>query len=219
MKLEFSKFFTQLHSSHSVQNIKDEQHILAVGCSHTYGVGINKDDCYVSRLEKHYNTVTVNLGIPGGNHTLCSRNILHWITKVNIPQLIIAQWPNPVRRISWIGELGQLENVGSCSKTFREILHDGEENFYADWINSIISTNILCKSKGISIINIMLDNIEPCYYLPIEYYGIKLHVDEKQPGLTWFFDEKASDGLHHSAACHQKWAERLIGIIDENTSQ
>jgi hypothetical protein len=218
MTLEFSKFFTQLHNLHPVPDVQNQQHMLIVGCSHTYGTGIHYDDCYAKQLEKHYNIVSINLGIPGGNHTICSNNILQWIQSGRRPKFVVAQWPNAIRRVSWVGNIGQTENIGSCGTTFRSILRDSEENFYADWLSSIISTNMLCKAMNIPIINLLLDNMEPRYFTPLNFYSIDLHVDEKQPGRTWFFDAGASDGLHHSAVCHRKWAERLIGIIDENTA-
>ena len=49
--------------------------------------------------------------------------------------------------------------------------------------------------------------------------GIVLHMDEKLPGKTWLFDNAANDNMHHSARCHRAWADRLVGLIDENTSR
>ena len=71
----------------------------------------------------------------------------------------------------------------------------------------------------VPIVNIMLENLEEQYYLQLKKEGVVLHVDEKLPGKTWLFDSAANDNQHHSARCHRAWADRLIGLLDENTTR
>jgi len=61
----------------------------------------------------------------------------------------------------------------------------------------------------------MLESIDQPFLDRLAQNNIKLHIDEKLPGRTWFFDSAADDKSHHSPWCHQKWSERLIEIIDE----
>jgi hypothetical protein len=35
-----------------------------LGCSHTFGVGVDSSECYVSLLEKYYNTTIINTARP-----------------------------------------------------------------------------------------------------------------------------------------------------------
>ena len=42
---------------------------------------------------------------------------------------------------------------------------------------------------------------------------IKVHLDEKDLGRIWHFDSAATDGMHHSEQCHQKWADRILTLI------
>jgi hypothetical protein len=216
MTLDFNTFFTKPQSMHTLIDGSGE-HILVAGCSHTYGVGIDIKDCYVNILADYYGIPTVNLGIPGGNHMLCSNNILQWV-KDKRPTSIVVQWPDPIRLTVWYSEKGQLENIHSCNEAFKQLLKSGEENFYASWLNSVITINMLCRALQIPIVNMLLGTIEQQHLDTLRFYGIDLHIDEKQPGRNWIFDSQASDKMHHSSRCHRQWAERIIGILDENTA-
>lgn len=192
-------------------------HFLAVGCSHTAGVGIKPNECYISKLQQHYGIKIYNLAQPGGNHTLCNLNILSWLSKGFCPHLVIAQWPNPIRRIAWTDNLGILQNINNKDQIFDRILVAGEQNFYADWLLTIFNVNEICKAFKIKIINILLEDIDECYNQILISKNIILHQDKKIPGQSWIFDCASADGVHHSEKCHEQWKNRLIGLIDENT--
>jgi hypothetical protein len=194
-------------------------HAIATGCSHTAGTGNNINDCYVSVLEKHYELPIHNWATAGGS---CNDVLLHIVKAVrqpHAPKFIIAQWPNPIRRTAWINGKKYLQNINSCDESFMMLLKNGEENFYEPWIQSIIIANLLTRQASIPVINIMLENIDQQYHDRLTESNIELHVDEKLPGRTWLFDSAAEDKLHHSIQCHQQWAQRLIGLIDENTTR
>lgn len=194
-------------------------HAMVTGCSHTAGVGIDLTDCYVSLLEKHYQFSVVNHGVPGGGSTDVSIKIINSIKQTDKPKFIVAQWPNPFRKHLWINDRLVLQNVNCSDESFRLLLKNGDANFYEPWMHSIVTANLLCELAQIPLINIMLENIHQQYHVRLQQHNIHLHTDEKLPGKTWFFDNGSSDGLHHSPWCHQQWAERLIGIIDEHTTR
>lgn len=198
--------------------LKSVDHFLAVGCSHTAGVGVNEDECYVSKLQKHYGIDVYNLAVPGGNHTLCNLNILSWLSKGFQPKIIIAQWPHPIRQLVWNQTRAVLQNINSKDSVFDSLLSYGEQNFYADWLLAIYNVNEVCRSRKIKIINILLEDIDEFYNQLLVKQDIILHQDKKLPGETWFFDNGGTDGLHHSERCHEQWKTRLIGLIDENTT-
>jgi hypothetical protein len=191
---------------------------MAAGCSHTAGVGIELHDCYASCVGRHYNMSVLNNGVPSGNHTHVLMNIVETLKIKHRPEFIIAQWPNPIRRTIWVNGIEQLQNIHTAGPAFALLLKNGEENFYEDWLQSIIVGNLLCKLADVPIVNIMLEDIEDCYHVRLGNENIKLHTDQKLPGLTWLFDSAATDQLHHSAYCHRQWANRLIGLIDEITT-
>jgi hypothetical protein len=192
---------------------------IAAGCSHTAGVGIELHNCYASYVSRHYNIPVLNLGVPAGNHAHVLMNIVETLKDEHRPAFVIAQWPNPIRRTVWTNGVDQLQNIHNAGPAFTLLLKSGEENFYEDWLQSIIVSNLLCKLAEVPIVNIMLEDIEDRYHVQLDNKHIKLHTDQKLPGLTWLFDSAATDQLHHSAYCHKQWADRLIGLIDEITTR
>jgi hypothetical protein len=95
----------------------------------------------------------------------------------------------------------------------------GEKNLYDKWVCHVMTTNILCNQLGIPIFNIQLEWVYPQALEILKSNGILSHCDKKTPDNTWLFDSNASDKLHHSGLCHSQWAERIMRIINENTSQ
>jgi len=218
VKFQLETYFDKIHSRWPISEMVDKQDWLAVGCSHTAGYGVEQEEIYVSRLSQHYNRPIHNAALGSGNHAVCRHNIELWLEKYGCPELIIAQWPNPVRRTIWHGNQGNLCTIQTSDVLFQTMAKTGENNFYVDWMSSIIAANRLCKHLKIRIINVLLENVDSTYHDILQRQGIILHVDEKLPGKSWIFDSAGSDNQHHSARCHQLWAERMIGIIDEITT-
>jgi hypothetical protein len=215
---QLETYFNKIHSRWPISSTVNAQDWLAVGCSHTAGYGVEREEIYVSRLNQHYNRSIHNAALGTGNHAVCRHNIELWIEKYGCPQLIIAQWPNPIRRTIWNGDWGNLCTIQSPDTLLQTMVKSGENNFYVDWVSSVLAANQLCKHLGIQIINILLENIDSKYHDILHNHDIILHVDEKLPGKSWIFDNAGSDNQHHSARCHQFWTERMIGIIDEVTT-
>lgn len=195
------------------------KYAVAAGCSHTAGTGNSIDDCYVSVLERHYGFEIKNWAVPGGNCNHVLMAVVKAVQQDSRPTFVIAQWPNVFRRTLWYGDRDIKQNINSADDSFKLLLEKSEQNFYEPWMQSVIIANLLGKQSGTPIINILLESIEQKYLDRLAKSNIELHTDQKLPGLTWFFDSNAQDKLHHSPWCHQKWAERLIGIIDAYTTR
>lgn len=191
---------------------------IALGCSHTAGVGIETHDCYVSVLGQLLNTHIKNLGVPGGNFSHVQHALVTALKSPQPPNLVIAQWPNPIRLTVWHDKRASYENLNNASPAFKQLLRTGEKNFYQPWLDAIVVCNLLCQQAHVPIINIMIEDIEPQYHAALACENIVLHVDRKLPGQTWLMDSAASDNLHHSAHCHQQWANRLLGLLNEYTA-
>ena len=188
---------------------------LALGCSHTAGVGIDPADCYVSVLSTMLDTLIINQGVGGGNAGHVQSNLVQALKQPQSLDFVIAQWPNPFRRTTWYNDRSCSENINSSGKAFEQLLRDGKKNFYQPWIDSILVCNLLCKATAIPIVNIMIEDVPTEYHDMLAVEKIVLHVDRKLPNETLLMDNKANDNLHHSAICHKQWAERLIGLINE----
>lgn len=188
-------------------------YFLAVGCSHTAGVGIQSDEIYVQCLSRDIGLDCINLSYNGCDSEYTLQQIVKTLRKDQLPNFIIAQWPNIFRKTFYNDKEFYFENVNSSGEIFNKLLKLSENNFVKPWIQHMVTADTLADSIGIPIYHIYLDYTD----VKIEN-NIKLHQDFKRPGETWLFDNGASDGLHHSAKCHRAWADRLNRIINEDTA-
>lgn len=191
---------------------------VAIGCSHTAGVGVDPADCYVSVLGQMLEKDIKNLGVPGGNADDVVNHLIDELKNTR-PEFVIAQWPNPIRRTIWHNKKLRRETISNPSVAFLELLRADEENFYQHWIQCIVVSNMLCQLAQVTCVNIMIEDVDLSYHELLAKENIVLHVDKKLPGETWLMDSRASDNLHHSARCHKQWATRLFGLIDEHTTR
>lgn len=90
------------------------------------------------------------------------------------------------------------------------------ESFVREWQDSIIDLN---SKFGTKLINLCLESNDNGSVIQsvqdLLDQGIVLHIDEKIPNKTWHFDSRAADNLHHSEYCHERWAARVLTIINK----
>jgi hypothetical protein len=75
------------------------KNVVVLGCSHTFGEGLEEEEIWVSRVAKESNKILRwwNLGQPGSSADQMIR-ILYGTEKVLFPKIIIACWPAWSRR-------------------------------------------------------------------------------------------------------------------------
>jgi hypothetical protein len=75
------------------------KNVVVLGCSHTFGEGLEENETWVSQVAKNSNKILRwwNLGQPGASADLMTR-ILYGSEKVLFPKIIIACWPARSRR-------------------------------------------------------------------------------------------------------------------------
>ena len=75
------------------------KNVVVLGCSHTFGEGLEENETWVSQVAKESNKILRwwNLGQPGASSDLMIR-ILYGTEKVLFPKIIIACWPAQSRR-------------------------------------------------------------------------------------------------------------------------
>jgi len=75
------------------------KNVVVLGCSHTFGEGLEEKETWVSQVAKDSNKILRwwNLGQPGASADLMIR-ILYGTEKVLFPKIIIACWPAQSRR-------------------------------------------------------------------------------------------------------------------------
>jgi len=189
-------------------------YLLVAGCSHTQGVGVDPDQTWAHQLAVALDLDLVNLGRESACAKFVSDTLINYLHQASAaPLLVIAQWPNPYRSMKVIDQKIHFYNVNSIDQDFKQRLKNDPNSFVDEWRHSIVQFNTYCSTR---VVNICLETKQDFIIQPVQYLlekNIILHTDEKLPGKTWHFDSAARDGRHHSHACHKKWAERLLTIL------
>jgi hypothetical protein len=197
--------------------IKDK-HFVTTGCSHTSAIGLNISQGYTQQLSDDLQMLGINLSRPGGNHQICVHNITRWV-RHSRPEFVIVQWPHPIRKLIWRNGGAAILNVhADQDPLFNTMLRYGEENFYCEWIQSMLTITALCEGMNIPCVQWSLDEIDPVYHQILKNNNIVLY-SNNETSSVWHRDNSAADRRHHSEKCHAQWAQKLKGILNEHTTR
>lgn len=216
MKLHdyFNGTWTGVRQPNGVQ----DPHFVTTGCSHTGATGLDIGQGYTQKLANDLGIAGINLSLPGGNHQICAYNITRWL-RHSRPEFVIAQWPHPVRKLIWRNRGAAVLNVhADKDPLFDTMLRYGEENFYCEWLQSMLTITVLCETADIPCVHWSLDVIDPVYQQILSDNNIVLHSNDKHSN-AWHRDNSARDRQHHSEKCHAQWAQKLKGLLNEHTTQ
>ena len=84
-------------TSHNFDGLKDNEFILATGCSYTFGLGIDEPSRWSNQLEKQLDIPVVNLGVAASDIQTVIGNVCAYIANFNKPKAIVIQIPEPTR--------------------------------------------------------------------------------------------------------------------------
>jgi hypothetical protein len=186
-------------------------YFVALGCSHTAGLGVHLEDTYCHLLSTELNLPYLNFGFPGGaqnlvwtNATLLAKN------SKQLPKFVILQWPE-IERLTIFHEEGIslfLPNFhgGDYAKPADKKLYISmlkSENFlYAQAIVYFQSTNLMLNSLGIKTINFTLSEMAS------ELFDIHCF-------KGWGMDESlaARDLIHPGPIHHRQMLEFIKGQL------
>jgi hypothetical protein len=196
-----------------------DNYSIAIGCSHTEGVGLPYEFIYSNQLSRQLGLRVVNLGVASSNAIFVKKNILSWVNNIQkIPKFVVVQWPNPYRMFVYENNFAHFELVQSPSQCLvHRVIKLSENNLLESWVSSIIEANTILRLLNI-----------PCYnihFLAGDTYSkeiqeiliknkIKMYFNDSCNSI-WNLDSNAFDKSHHSIQCHEQWANRLINIIHE----
>ncbi len=210
MSLVFDRFFGRAIDH------QPPLYFLTAGCSHTSAVGVDNHENWTQRLSHIVGMPGVNMAEPGGNAWVVSARIGRWFLSSNKPKFVVVQWPHPMRTTVWKSTMGELYNVHNLEdKLFQLKLEYGEWNFWAEWMQSIITTNAICIGHGVPIVNFSVDPVDEHFVQLLESNKITLYDDP----MMWMRDKNGSDQRHNGPLCHQQWATQLSKLINEITSR
>lgn len=191
-----------------------KKNAVVLGCSHTFGVGLDDNQHWVHHLSQH-NTDLIrwwNLGTPGASGDTVLR-ILQGAEYVLYPKIIIIMWPSVTRRENFAEiDYYKYETNESDKHNFHRNLFLAEKFakyndakiwhcFAQDDPNELgdFSTNVWTKT-----------NLKNCYP---KWSKIKSHQKDRE--LISEVD-KAKDGLHYGPKHHATFTEDFLTMFGNN---
>jgi hypothetical protein len=197
-------------------NKEINNYIVISGCSLTEGHGLHLEQTWGNKLKEQLNIPVVNLAKGGANAEFVSQNLINWInSKFTKPTAIIAQWPSPYRVTHWNRKLAQFVLNQNSDDLYNLKVKQGDESFYLPWITNIVRLDSVCRLANIPVLHLCLEALEvvnPALNI-LKQYDIHLHLDLKEPELTWHFDSSALDNMHHSEWCNEQWVKRILTLL------
>ena len=188
-----------------------KKNVVVLGCSHTYGVGLEDNEHWVYFLSRH-NTKRLrywNLGQPGASADQIVR-ILHGTEKLIFPKIIIVCWPLWHRRERLDQQPMSLTSDNEYLKTETE--HTDRQNFLKNvfQVEKFAEKNS-CKTfhcfadesyqEHLEGLNVLQDyTIRNCWPYWDKFEQRTIHND---PSL-------ASDGEHYGVEHHEHFAKLFL---------
>jgi hypothetical protein len=190
------------------------KNIAVLGCSHTFGEGLEQPEIWISQLEKLLNNKRLrfwNLAQPGASPDMCVR-MLYASEKVLFPKIIIVCWPAWSRRerldiypISITSDDNSLkyENSVTDQNNFLKCVFQVEK--FAEYNNAVV---FHCFAQDIYMIpdtRYVLDDssLRSCWPVWDNHHGADARrTIEGKPDL-------ARDGIHYGTKHHRTFAENI----------
>ena len=199
-------YYTVNSHGHRCKQIKDlnfNNYVLFLGCSHTYGVGLELEKTYPYLIAKHLNCDYYNLSIGGTGVDVVEHNLITWLHKFHKkPKMIFIQWPDVSRFLSANAEYKQVRPHGSW-------VSDKDTQYL---LSSMATTGFINARKKIisDISKIVTKNIPTLQFV----YGNQDLVNEKCLSLRKL--DHARDLSHGGILSNQYFAETVIRHLPEN---
>lgn len=177
-----------------------KKNVIVLGCSHTFGQGLNDNEHWVHFLSQH-NTQRLrywNLGVPGASGDACVRRL--WGTqKLLDPKIIIICWPDESRR-EYIDP-----KHNSKQQDLKNFLHNV---FWVEKFGEVARANVFhCWSND----PIQHEQLEKLNVL--KQYSIKNcwpYWDKFDQRVEYDKPSLARDGQHYGIEHHKRFAELFL---------
>lgn len=201
-------------------NFTTENNIATFGCSATYGVGLPQSDIYNHIIASALNKNLYNFGAPGsGSGKMCryfssTSDWFKYDTAIFLfPPIYRIEHPAIDHENLIIGRniMPNEEMYAQLKSTF---MYLNDEHFFVDFYRNINHIQSIASAKNIKVFFSSWDDLA---YEHLEKY---LGKDNKQL-LPHFNDSSipaavARDGKHSGGELHKNFANKVIGILNEN---
>ena len=128
---------------------------IALGCSHTEGVGLRLEESWPSVLSQISGHHVWNLGVGGSGSTTCFRLLDHYIHLLNVEFVILCQ-PSPYRfefcnHGNFVNVLVSNFQCWDDYKMFFQTWFVSDENSLLDARRNELAIQHLCQEKGVPV--------------------------------------------------------------------
>jgi len=165
------------------------------GCSHTFGVGLPKNETWAAKISESLEIPNINLGMPGRSTMSAVTNIFKYIEMFGNPQYIICLFPDFLRYKMWI-------NSKVLKDSYSSIKNAGVAHLHAH--GGSFSSMPKYLEKPFHIEDIMTQ--DTVYWLSLEYIYM-LHVYCKNNNIKFLW------------SCTETSTEKTILKTKENMSE
>lgn len=189
------------HSGFRTHNHLDEDYILFLGCSNTFGFGLQYDHVYPTLVEKSTKYQAINLGVSGASNDVILKLLMEWIVMNGKPKKVIVNWTSIYRMLYSINGKNTCnilfhDGTVNGGKMFDDYLLDDDKLKHFDKIKNKVEK--ICEVNKIKLYQLTLFD---CYndYDMVKYKKIDL----------------AKDNLHAGPMTHQLIAFDIIQEIED----
>lgn len=208
-------------------DINWNNYFLSFGDSTVFGIGLSTDLTFTNLVSAQTNIEGINLGIPGCSTDLIYYNLLTFLENAqNNPRFILIVWPNLFRKLwfvpndpyLWIPELShsdkKLNDVDNLSVSLS--LHQDQLN--KEFLYRRKSIQMLCKAKGIKLIDICLPWESRSYSNLDDIKLVSVNVPEKYT-IDYFNKDRARDwtkvgGGHYGPLYHEAVSDYVLSCLN-----
>lgn len=169
-----------------VSLVKQPVHI-ALGCSHTLGVGMPADSIWPTLIEKSTGVTTLNLGIGGGSTDCVSRILLNVSSLYDVQTVFIA-WPDLARFEKYFPN--SIHNMQSHSAGTEDVWNMSDAQSSQRFYKNQAIVHVLSKMHNFLVKEVDANDI----------------ISKYRP------DQRARDGMHPGFEAHKEFAETLLRL-------
>jgi hypothetical protein len=180
-------------------NFNDRESIIFVGCSHTYGTGVNEEDTWPKLVSDHFDYETINFGCPGLSSLIPTYHLLNCISKIEKPVAIILLG-TPISRVDLIVETNNF-------LTFRPLRHWLIDDIPMRKHNMFMSASKLTSVMHHQLADTTLKNLSKNLNIP--YLSMELgDLDLVENDIDF-----ARDLMHFGVKTHSVIADKVISKL------
>jgi hypothetical protein len=188
------------------ENIDWKNSIVIIGCSNTYGVGLDETETISYKLEHLTGRMVVNLGYPSGSNDLILQNSVSLLEKFPIPYALVFNWTT-TDRFRYFYRQGY-HDLGPWNNAD---LHQNNVNLHKLYTLSVYDEyNLLVKNYNIGKTAKVLWQ-DKTKYITLSYFGQAAHY--MRADKFFEIDNGARDMIHPGHENSQQVAEYIFNRL------